>query len=137
MARGWGWAPGPSEAESTVWTVWQRESSAEVTGRARGTRAAGTGPPRGSPVRDLADLLPDLLAPVGDEEGRPGGGLTLPEWGPAQPAVLAPPGRRPGLSAPAPLTVTGSSSCCSVSLKLAMRKPRQALQSRRSRAAAL
>ena len=48
-----------------------------------------------------------------------------------------PPGRRPPPSAPAPLTVTGSSSCCSVSLKLAMRKPRQALQSRRSRAAAL
>lgn len=50
-------------------------------------------------------------------------------------------GSHPARDAPSPgspaLTVTGSSSCCSVSLKLAMRKPRQALQSRRSRAAAL
>lgn len=53
--------------------------------------------------------------------------------------VLAPPSTPPSLGAhpPSLLTVTGSSSCCSVSLKLAMRKPRQALQRRRSRAAAL
>lgn len=96
------------------------------------------GPGGRSPVSDLADLLPDLPAPVGDEEGHPRGRLTLRKG--AQVTLQSPlaEGRTPAQTAPSPRlrTVTGSSSCCSVSRKLAMRNPRQALQSRRSRAAA-
>lgn len=63
------------------------------------------------------------------------GDLVLPSI-PA-PHLPTPPSPYPRPGAARSLTVTGSSSCCSISLKLAMRKPRQALQSRRSRAAAL
>lgn len=96
------------------------------------------GPGGCSPVSDLADLLPDLPAPVGDEEGHPRGRLTLRRGAQVTLQSPRPEGRTPAQTAPSPRlrTVTGSSSCCSVSRKLAMRNPRQALQSRRSRAAA-
>lgn len=38
------------------------------------------GPPWGSPVSDLVDLLSYPLTPVGDKEGHPGRGLALREW---------------------------------------------------------
>lgn len=114
------WDPGGSglcggwrlSLESSQGSVGDRVGSVEVTGRgspedkvgqegtagawAQGRQVAS--PPKGSPVSDLSDLLPDLLAPVGDEEGHPRCRLTLPEWGPVYPEVWALPstGPQPG-----------------------------------------
>lgn len=73
-------------------SLWPVHSTATPGGRviAQGHPVASC--PEGSPVSDLADLLPDLLAPVGDEEGHPRCRLALPERGPVYSEVLVLPG---------------------------------------------
>lgn len=96
----WQWKLAGSRAVSGAQGPGRTHGSME-DGAGSVSRVGGTPRARGGlPVSDLADLLPDLPAPVGDEEGHPRGRLTL-QTGPRSACSPRPGGRTPAQAGPA------------------------------------